>query len=119
MDITGMWKIAEVNAFKQDFTQAWMTVEAMETDPGVNPFQKIMSRYVFLFGEDGKYRQLLPKELDDGSCTPYDDKYVAGKVGDWKEEDGKLLLESEDDWEEAAPTETGFEIFGFFRIEKI
>ena len=118
MDIIGMWKIAEVNVMGQDFKQTWRTVEDVNADASVNPMQKVMAQAVYLFEADGTFKQLMPKEVAGGDGEPYDDKYVVGHVGKWKEENGKLFTESDDGWDEAVPTDNGFEVFGFFRIVK-
>lgn len=118
MSITGMWKIAQVNAFDMDFNQTWKTVEELTADPSIPPMQKNMAQCVYLFEEDGTLKQLMPKELAGGEGEPYDDKFVVGHVCSWKEEDGKLMVEGEDGWEEAPATADGFEVFSFFRIVK-
>lgn len=118
MDVVGMWKIAEVNAMGKDFKQTWKTVGELADDPNVNPMQKVMAQAAYLFEADGTFKQLMPKEVAGGDGEPYDDKYVVGHVGKWKEENGKLFTESDDGWDEAVPTDNGFEVFGFFRIVK-
>ncbi len=118
MDIVGMWKIAEVNAMDKNFKQSWKTVGDMAADPEINPMQKAMAQAVYLFEADGTFKQLMPKEIAGGEGEPYDDKYVVGHVGKWKEENGKIFTESDDGWDEAVPTDNGFEVFGFFRIVK-
>lgn len=119
MDIIGMWKIAEVNVMGKDFKQTWRTVEDVNADADVNPMQKVMAQAVYLFEQDGTFKQLMPKEIAGGDGEPYDDKYVVGHVGGWKEEDGKLLVETDDGFEEAPATDNGFELFHFFRIVKM
>ena len=118
MNITGLWKITEVNVFDQNLKQTWLTVEAIKKDTAINPMQKAMAQAVYLFEADGQFKQLLPKEIAGDEGEPYDDKYVLGRVAGWKEENGKLFVEGEDGWEEAAPTDSGFEIYSFFRIVK-
>ena len=86
MDIIGMWKIAEVNVMGQDFKQTWRTVEDVNADASVNPMQKVMAQAVYLFEQDGTFKQLMPKEIAGGEGEPYDDKYVVGHVGKWKED---------------------------------
>ncbi|MBQ8120412.1 MAG: hypothetical protein IJ172_06525 [Ruminococcus sp.] len=119
MDILGMWKIAEVNAIDMNFKQTWKTVEELTADENIPPMQKQMAQSVYLFEADGTLKQLMPKELAGGEGEPYDDKYVVGHVCGWKEEDGKLMVEGEDGWEEAPATADGFEVFSFFRIVKV
>ena len=118
MDVVGMWKIAEVNAMGKDFKQTWKTVGELADDPNVNPMQKVMAQAAYLFEADGTFKQLMPKEIAGGDGEPYDDKYVVGHVGSWKEEDGKLLVDTDDGFEEAPATDNGFEVFHFFRIVK-
>ena len=118
MNITGLWKITEENVFDQNLKQTWLTVEAIKKDTAINPMQKAMAQAVYLFEADRQFKQLLPKEFAGGEGEPYDDKYVLGRVAAWKEENGKLFVEGEDGWEEAAPTDNGFEIYSFFRIVK-
>ena len=90
----------------------------MAADPEINPMQKAMAQAVYLFEADGSFRQLMPKEIAGGEGEAYDDKFVVGHVGKWKEEDGKLFTDGDDGWQEAVPTANGFEVFGFFRIVK-
>ena len=118
MDIIGMWKIAEVNAMGNDFKQTWKTVDELNADENVHPMQKVMAKAAYLFEQDGTFKQLMPKEIAGDDGEPYDDKYVVGHVGNWKEENGKILTEGDDGWQEAVPTAGGFEVFGFFRIVK-
>lgn len=118
MDIIGMWKIAEVNVMDENFKQTWKNAEQVAADDSIHPMQKTMAQCVYLFEADGTLKQLMPKELAGGEGEPYDDKYVVGHVCGWKEEDGKLMVEGDDGWEEAPATADGFEVFSFFRIVK-
>lgn len=118
MDIIGMWKIAEVNAMGNDFKQTWKTVDELNADENVHPMQKVMAKAAYLFEQDGTFKQLMPKEIAGDDGEPYDDNFVVGHVGNWKEENGKFFTEGDDGWQEAVPTENGFEVFGFFRIVK-
>lgn len=119
MDIIGMWKIAEVNVMDNDFKQTWKTVDELNADENVHPMQKIMAQAAYLFEQDGTFKQLMPKEAAGGEGEPYDDNFVVGHVGKWKEEDGKLMVEGEDGFEQAPATDNGFEVFHFFRIVKM
>ena len=118
MDILGMWKIAEVNVMDKNFKQTWKTAEQVAADDSIHPMQKVMAQGVYLFEQDGTFKQLMPKEIVGGEGELFDDKYVVGHVGKWKEEDGKIFTEGDDGWQEAVPTDNGFEVFGFFRIVK-
>ncbi|MBO5575877.1 MAG: hypothetical protein J5956_06210 [Ruminococcus sp.] len=118
MDIQGLWIISEVNAIGMDFEQTWRTVADLEADANVPPMQKTMAQGVYLFEDDGTFKQLMPKAIVGDDGEPYDDKFVIGHVGKWKEEDGKIFTEGDDGWQEAVPTDNGFEVFGFFRIVK-
>ncbi len=52
MNITGLWKITEVNVFDQNLKQTWLTVEAINKDAEINPMQKAMAQAVYLFEAD-------------------------------------------------------------------
>ena len=119
MDILGMWKIAQVNVMDKDFKQTWKTAEQVAADDSIHPMQKVMAQAAYLFEQDGTFKQLMPKAIVGDEGEPYDDKFVIGHVGKWKEEDGKIFTEGDDGWEEAAPTAGGFEVFHFFRIVKV
>ncbi|MBR6101375.1 MAG: hypothetical protein IKP95_03015 [Ruminococcus sp.] len=122
MDIIGKWKIAEANVFDKNFKQTWKTAEEIQSDPGVNPMQKAMSRGVYAFEEDGTLLSLFPKDMNDGSMEAYDDEFIIGNKSKWKEEDGKLFTATEEngelEWNEAVPTDNGFELLRFHRIVK-
>ena len=118
MDILGMWKIAEVNVMDENFKQTWKTVQQVAEDDSIHPMQKTMAQGVYLFEQDGTFKQLMPKEIVGDNGELFDDKYVVGHVGKWKEEDGKIFTEGDEGWQEAVPTDNGFEVFGFFRIVK-
>ena len=122
MDIIGFWKITDINAFDKSFKQTWRTVEDVLADESVHPMQKVMAQGMYLFREDGKCLQLMPKELVGGEGEPYDDKLVIGKEDDWKEEGGKLFIaaveDGENDWQEAVPDGGGYVIFNMFKITK-
>ena len=118
MDILGMWKIAEVNVMDENFKQTWKTAEQVAADDSIHPMQKTMAQGVYLFEQDGTFKQLMPKAIVGDDGEPYDDKFVIGHVGKWKEEDGKIFTEGDEGWQEAVPTDNGFEVFGFFRITK-
>jgi hypothetical protein len=125
MSIAGKWIISEVNAFDKNFKQTWRAAGDVIADSGASPMQRAMAQSVFVFEEDGGFKQLVPKELDAGGEYPaYDDSCVIAKVSKWKEENGKLFVAAEedgqDDWQEiqSLPDGSGFIIFGFFKIVK-
>ena len=122
MNITGTWKVTEVCVFGEDFSQSWRTAEDILADESIHPMQKAFAQSVYRFEEDGTLLSLMPKELAAGMGEPYDDNYVIAKKTKWKEENGKLFLAAEangsDDWQEAVPTGTGYEVFGYQRIAR-
>lgn len=123
MELTGLWKIAEVCVFGSDFSQKWMTVEEMDADASVNMMQKVMAKTMFDFKDDGTVLALMPKEFDkDNEFGEYDDKYGVSNTFKWKSEDGKLYIAArengEDDWQELVPNGEGFEAFGYQRITR-
>ncbi|MBR4628626.1 MAG: hypothetical protein IKO47_13205 [Ruminococcus sp.] len=123
MDVSGMWKIVEINAMDQDFKQTWKKVAEIADDPTVSDLQKMMTKSLYVFEEGGRFLQLFPKEFnDDPEAKDYDDRFVLGHEGKWKLEDGKLYAEGddEDEWTEFIPVgdDGTLEIFGFFRIAK-
>ena len=125
MGIAGKWIITDVNAFDKDFRQTWRTAADLIADSEANPMQKAMAQSVFVFDENGEFKQLIPKELDaDSEYAAYDDSYAVAKKSKWKEESGKLFVAAEengeDDWQEIvkAPDGEKLVIFGFFKIAK-
>ena len=123
MDIQGLWIISEVNAIGMNFEQTWRTVADLEADANVPPMQKMMAKTAYYFDQGGKLTTLIPKELDrNGECETFDDSYVVSHETSWKQENGKLFVAAQengdDGWQEAVPTDNGFEVFGFFRIVK-
>ena len=125
MGIVGKWIITEINAFDKSFKQTWRTVSDLLADSDANPMQKAMAQSVFVFEEDGAFRQLMPVEIGADSGFPaYDDKFVIAKTSKWKEENGKLFVAAEedgqDDWQEVQTLQDGESciIFDFFKIAK-
>lgn len=123
MDITGMWKVSEVNVFDKDFKQTWRTSADILADGSINPMQKLFAQTCYKFEEDGTAVSLMPKALvPAGEAEAYDDEYVLAKKTQWKEENGKLFIAAEEngeaDWQEMTPAGEGFEIFGYQRIVK-
>ncbi len=122
MSIIGLWKITDMNAMDMSFKQTWRKIDELLADDGVHPMQKIMAQAVYLFREDGKALQLMPKEAVGGEGEPYDDKYVIGMQTDWKEEGGKLFIAAEEngepDWQELVPEGDGYVMFNMFKIVK-
>jgi hypothetical protein len=124
MDIAGLWKIKEINAFGMDFKQTWKETEGLDSDEGVPEMQKIMAKTMYQFEQGGRYVTILPKEAaEDGGSGEYDKNHVIGSVGSWKEEGGRIFVSTEENgelvWNEAVPWGDGLELLGFFRIEKI
>ena len=122
MDIVGLWRIAEINAMDMSFKQTWKKAEDLDSDPGVPMMQKMMAKAKYMFEQDGTLLQLMSKDIVGEDGEAYDDDHIIGHRSKWKEENGKILVATEengeDEWSEAVPTEDGFEIFGFFRIVK-
>ena len=122
MNIIGLWKITDMNAFDKSFKQTWRKADELLADENVPPMQKAMAQAVFLFREDGKSLQLMPKEVTGGEGEPYDDKFVIGHIADWKEEGGKLFIAAEEngenDWQEIVPEGDSYIMFNMFKIAK-
>ena len=119
--IIGLWKIVEVNVMDMEFNQTWRSVEDLTADEAVHPMQKAMAQAKFLFREDGKALQLMPKALDTrGEHEAYDDSYVIGRETDWKEDGGKRYLSTVENgnvvWQEIVPSGDGYVIFDMFKI---
>ena len=122
MSIIGLWKITDLNAMDKNFKQTWRSVDELLGDDSVHPMQKVMAHAMYLFNEDGKALQLMPKEIVGDDGEPYDDKYVIGRIADWKDEGGKLFIAAEEngepDWQELIPEGDSYIIFNMFKIAK-
>ena len=124
MDLTGLWKIAEINALDKNFKQTWKATEGLDADDSVSEMQKTMAKTLYLFKEEGRFITIIPKNaVKDEGFEEYDEEHFIASAGEWKEEDGKTFVSTEEngeiEWTEAIPRDTKFEIFGFFRIERV
>ena len=130
MDALGVWKIRNA----QQFDAATMklvdkNVDDILADTSIPEDEKQMLRAKFIFKDDGYVYTALPvpEEMPQEEIDEYlasgEAWLVDGLLGierkEWKEEDGKLLVETDDGFEEAPATENGFEVFHFFRIVKM
>ena len=123
MDIKGLWKISEINAFDADFNQTWYKVQDLLANESVNEQQKVMANASYFFGDDGIVLILFPKSYQKmgQDAQIFRNEYIIAKKNKWKEDGGKFLIntqDSDDRWEELIPTDDGFELFGYQRIVK-
>lgn len=123
MSIIGLWKITDMNVIDMNFDQTWRAVDGVLADETVNPLQKQMAQSKFLFREDGRALQLMPKELDkSGRFMAYDDKFVISKETKWKNEGDRLFIAAEEngeaDWQEIVHDGDGYVLFDMFKIAK-
>ena len=126
MNITGLWKVSEINVVKvnredHSITRTWRTSEDIAADGSVNPMQKGFAQSAYKFEEDGTALSLMPKAVvPEGEGEAYDADFVIAKRTQWKEEDSRFYIAAEEngepDWQEMIPAGDGFEVFGYQRI---
>lgn len=136
MNVIGKWKIAEALTVNDDFEQIWKTVEEMAADPDEEAFDLQMLDSLFIFGDDGTIKTVIQlpddisqEEIDEaiesGECELYAPGQMVVEKRHWKEENGKILFDSEiegeifgekaDPWVEIIPTENGIQ-YATFRL---
>jgi len=124
MSIIGKWKVTEANVFDKSFKYTWRKAEDVLTDESITPFQKVFARSVYVFEEDGRALTLLPKDLipADEAEGAYDKDFVITHTGQWKEENGKFFIATEEngntEWNEIVPDGGSYIILNMHRIEK-
>ena len=135
MEIIGKWNVAEAQMMNKDFKMEWRTAADIMADDSLDDYVRQLISYSYVFTEDGKALTLfaipedLPKEeldaaLASGELKLYDEKTMILEEKAWKEEDGKLLYDTEvlgeklSSWVEIKQTADGIELMAYRLVKE-